>query len=674
MSLRCNCTALPDLTMRATHINQRDVGLFVLLLALATLLFGSLANAAIVSPDAITRWSTVTLRFAGPNTSEDDAENPFANYRLDVKFTHKASGSVFFIPGYYAADGNAAQTGATSGNVWITRFTPPRTGTWIYEASFLTGPNVAMPPTPTGTPTSFHGDSGKLLVSESTATAPDLRAKGRLQYVGQRYLRFANGDYKLKLGTNTPENFLGYNQFDGFQETPNSYDRHENDWSTGDPAWRDGAGKSIIGAINYLSAKGVNSIFSILVTVKGDSQGDVHPWITTATRERFDISKLEQWQIVFGHASKKGMTLNLAFLETENEAIFEDEAGVSKSTGFAPNRKLFYREMIARFSHNIGFAVTLGEENGWSEEDIHGGGNPWGVGNTDAQRRMFTTYLRSLDAYSSPIYVHTFPSLKEEIYAPMLGPASGGRMEGATLQMAVKETTHAETLEWISRSTKRGQPWVVTADEFGDGGVPVASSGALDMSFRAQFCWGNVLAGGGGVEVFSAYVDQGLDDFRVFESAWSEFSRPMALFETHNIPFYAMTNRDDLVTTARTHSNAWLYALAAPGDSYVIYESGNLEPQLDLSEYSGSFFVRWFNPRKEESTDLATGSLSTVKGGSKVGLGKPPSDVGKDWVVVVARSIPFSTRAAALVTASSRDLIPNSLTLGQSSSQYVRRR
>ncbi|MGA1238746.1 MAG: hypothetical protein ACO34E_18000, partial [Limisphaerales bacterium] len=44
----------------------------------------------------------------------------------------------------------------------------------------------------------------------------DLRGKGRLDYVGGRYLRFVgSGEYFLKAGADAPENLLAYADFDG---------------------------------------------------------------------------------------------------------------------------------------------------------------------------------------------------------------------------------------------------------------------------------------------------------------------------------------------------------------------------------------------------------------------------------------------------------------------------
>ena len=84
-------------------------------------------------------WHTVTLTFTGPNTSEYDTVNPFTDYRLDVEFSN--GNQKIIVPGYFAADGNAAETSARSGNKWRAHFCPPSPGTWNYNVAFLKGKN-----------------------------------------------------------------------------------------------------------------------------------------------------------------------------------------------------------------------------------------------------------------------------------------------------------------------------------------------------------------------------------------------------------------------------------------------------------------------------------------------------------------------------------------------------
>ncbi|MEM9986334.1 MAG: DUF5060 domain-containing protein, partial [Bacteroidota bacterium] len=85
------------------------------------------------------RWHKVTLTFNGPNSSETANPNPFADYAMDVTFTHAGSGKSYVVPGYFAACGNAGENSCNSGNKWRVHFAPDRPGTWNWSASFKTG-------------------------------------------------------------------------------------------------------------------------------------------------------------------------------------------------------------------------------------------------------------------------------------------------------------------------------------------------------------------------------------------------------------------------------------------------------------------------------------------------------------------------------------------------------
>ena len=100
------------------------------------------------------------------------------------------------------------------------------------------------------------------------------------------------------------------------------YQPHLNDWNEGDPTWgNDGTkGKEIIGALNYLSEKGMN-VFSFLTFNVGGDGKDVWPFISSAKSDwlRYDCSKLDQWEIVFEHADSLGLFLHFKTQETEND-------------------------------------------------------------------------------------------------------------------------------------------------------------------------------------------------------------------------------------------------------------------------------------------------------------------------------------------------------------------
>jgi Domain of unknown function (DUF5060) len=158
----------------------------------------SMPGGAVISGE-LRKWHKVTLQLTGPFASETDPDvNPFLDYRLDVTFTHQSTKSQFVVPGYFAADGNAAETSSDSGSKWHCHFAPDTVGIWNYTINFVQGKNVAV--NTGGTPTSFHGTSGSFDVATSNKSGRDNRGKGRLRYVGDHHLQFAEGEWFLKAG------------------------------------------------------------------------------------------------------------------------------------------------------------------------------------------------------------------------------------------------------------------------------------------------------------------------------------------------------------------------------------------------------------------------------------------------------------------------------------------
>jgi hypothetical protein len=163
-------------------------------------------------------WHRVTLDFEGPETSETANPNPFLDYRLDVTFTHSSTGETRIVPGFFAADGGAAETSASSGNIWRVRFSPPLEGEWRWRVSFRSGTDVAINARRDAGESwaPLDGRSGSFLIEPTDKQLPDFRARGHLEYVGERYLRFAgDGTRFLKGGVDSPETMLGYADFDG---------------------------------------------------------------------------------------------------------------------------------------------------------------------------------------------------------------------------------------------------------------------------------------------------------------------------------------------------------------------------------------------------------------------------------------------------------------------------
>ena len=144
------------------------------------------------------------------------------------------------VPGFFAADGNTAETSAKKGSIWQVRFMPNKIGEWTYEVSFKKGNEIAInDDKKAGKSVGFDGTSGSFIIKESKN-----RINGRLVYKNEHYLYYSESNKPfLKGGTDSPENFLGYYEFDN---TPPShkYEPHAKDWKEGNPTWQKGKGKT----------------------------------------------------------------------------------------------------------------------------------------------------------------------------------------------------------------------------------------------------------------------------------------------------------------------------------------------------------------------------------------------------------------------------------------------
>ena len=554
------------------------------------------------------KWKKITLSFKGDTFTESQEDNPFLNYRLNVVFKHK--NKTYKVPGFYAADGNAGETSAKSGNIWQVRFTPDEVGEWTYEVSFRNGKNVAVNDADdAGKPVAFDGLQGRFEISE-----PKAKAKGRLVYTGDRYLHYAEDNTPfLKGGTDSPENFLGYYEFD---QTPPShkYEPHAKDWKQGDPTWQNGKGKNIIGALNYLASKGMNSVYFLTMNVQGDGK-DVWPWTDENERYRFDCSKLDQWEIVFNHMDNLGLMLHIVTQETENELLMDiGELGVQ--------RKLYYRELIARFSHHLGVTWNLGEENGpvhWSPK-----------GQNDKDRKAMAKYIKKQDPYQSLVVLHTHavPKSQDLFLEPLLGYQF---LDGPSLQTHKPELVHNITKKWISESQKNGRNWVVNQDEIGpaDTGAKPDKDDPGHDGIRHQVLWANLMAGGAGVEWYFGYKfahnDLKCEDWRSRDILWDQTRYAIDFFQQY-LPFTEMQSADDLTDNKND------FVFAKNDNTYAIYQAEVKETRLNLFGSKNSFVVKWFNPRTGEA--LQNGTVRKIRGGGKVDIGFPPKK-DKDWVALI---------------------------------------
>jgi hypothetical protein len=608
----------PNKPLQPQHtLLMKTIQLLLLLLSLVLIT----ACAAPETELTVAKWQKVSLDFTGPETSETATVNPFTDYRLDVTFTH--ADRSFVVPGYYAADGDAAKTSAEAGNVWRVNFRPDAEGTWSWEATLRKGKDIVYSDDQTsGELLTITGGSGSIFVLPAVAGET-----GRLVRNHPRYLQWSESKaFFLKGGADSPENFLAYKDFDGTYRHSNEfrdgeskteglhhYTAHEGDWQTGDPSWGDGKGKGIIGAVSYLAGKGINSAYFLTMNINGDGK-DVWPYVAHDQPLRFDCSKLDQWEVLFDFMDDDlGMMLHFVVQETENETLLD-----GGDTG--PERQLYFRELVARFGHHRAVNWNLGEENG---------PNNWSKGaQTTAQQMEMATWFEANDPYRNYVSIHTHPSAKER--RKHLGPLVGANgLDGLSLQIDRPGFCHEATRYWLDTAAAAGAPLIVTIDEIGPWYRGLDPDGREDMnnqdSVRALVLWGNLMAGGGGVEWYfgarSPHNDLGMEDWRSRDRAWTWTSHALTFFQKH-VPFEAMEGNDALVNDGH-------YCLAQPGEAYLAYLPFGGETTLDLSGTDGSFKVRWFAAATGALTDGAA-----ADGGGAVTLTAPGAG---DYAVLVSR-------------------------------------
>jgi hypothetical protein len=614
------------------------------------------AAAGVSISGELRQWHKVTLTLDGPQADElSSAPNPFMDYRMTVTFAHESGTPTYRVPGYFAGDGDAGNSSASSGSKWRAHLAPDKTGRWTYRIAFVSGKGVALAAAPAGQAVAaFDGRTGTFQVAATDKKSPDFRARGRLQYAGRHYLQFAgSGDYFLKLGSDSPETLLAYADFDGTvarkpQVPLHTFAPHVQDWRTGDPTWKGDKGKGLIGAVNYLVSKGVNSISFLPYNAGGDGD-NVWPFVARDDKFHYDVSKLDQWQVVFDHAQQKGVYLHFKLQEQEiddnlrghaadrNEAVKSEPVVESLDGGdLGQERKLYVRELVARFGYVLALNWNIGEENTQSSE----------------QQLAMAMNIRDTDPYAGHhIVVHTFPNWQESVYPELLGSRSP--FTGASLQMAWN-AVHERTLRWIVASSRSKKPWVVANDEQGPAGLGVPPDSGYagfagkdaqgrDVGYtlhdiRKYTLWGNLMAGGAGVEYYFGYGlpdnDLVAENFRSRDRSWDYGRIAIDFFHSQKIPFWEMTNADELVGNEK-HDNS-RYCFAKPNEVYLVYLPSGGTATLDLSKAAGQFTVEWFDPRNGGA--LKRGSVATVKGGGAAALGMPPDSAGEDWLAVVRRS------------------------------------
>ena len=588
----------------------------VFVLATIFLLGAGASNAAAVNGE-LYKWHPVNIDFNGPYASErDDSPNPFLDYRLTVQL-RSPSGKITSLPGFFAGNGQ----GGGEGNIWRVRFAADEVGEWQYEATFRRGDDVAVSLDPfAGSDVGIDGANGGFSVGPAPSGAPRFLRHGRLDYVGEHYLKHRDGPFWIKSGTDSPENLLAYTGFDGTVDQGgvdanylHDYAAHRGDARDSDPYFvnsETGAdSRGITGALNYLGQQGVNSVYFLPMNLGGDGQ-DTFPFISGSndrfSKTHYDISKLHQWNLVFSHAQRQGIALHFVLSETETENEQWLDGG-----SFGVERRLFFRELIARYAYLLGGKWNLGEEVDYPLVEL----------------QKHADYIQAIDWSRKPIAAHTHINQFFR-YGEIVGDP---RFSASSIQYDPQFASDFVE-QWRNNSRSAGHPWVLDMDENTNG---LTNDSAEDRRREVLY---DVYFSGGNIEWFfgSHPLPVGGDatagDFRFRENMWRSM-RIARQFMENELPFWRMQPADELVVNeSERFGGAEVFAVR--GEVYAIYlPEANGNAQLNL-EGGGRFIQRWFNPE----TGGYEGSERALQAGSLQPLGAPPSRGGRDWVVLVRAS------------------------------------
>jgi len=561
------------------------------------------------------KWHTIALGLAGPPASEMgntvpgayQAPSTFADYRLDCTFTH-GDGTTYVVPGFYAGNGRVANDRTIGGNFWQCNFVPDRSGEWSYSTVYKQGTNVAQ--NGGGNPGGFFdGRTGTFTVADvdaETLSDRDFRAKGRLSVANNGHWQFTEGgDSLLKIGPDSPQNVMAYADFDfatqDGMEQPylKSFVTHEDDYVDGQTTWAQGKGTGLIGAINYLSAQGMNVMSLMTLNLDGDD-GSIFPFVhaNPIGEEnnflQYDISKLAQWDVVMSHAEKMGVALHIKLGGDASEESVDGSA-------LNENMKLYLREMVARYGHHLAIVWDLGE-------DIS-------VGYAAAR----SAEIKRLDPYQNPVAVST---------------------TSATVQQALANIPHIDSVTLRSTETITSVNSHVAAYSAVDGlvvqsvevgtGVDTDGGDPDHDTVRQESLWGALMAGSAGVQFYfgTSFLesDLTLQDFRSRANLWEQAGYALEFFNM--IPFQDMTPQNDLVS-----EGSYCLADAAKQTIAIYKKKGASMPSVDLSGTSGTFEVLFYSPT--EGGDPISGG--SIEGGSLQPIPSTPEayDDDGDWAILV---------------------------------------
>ncbi len=626
-------------------------------------------------------WQPPTFTFIGPTSSQtSNTPNPFLQYRLNVSFTGPTN-KTLVVPGYYAGS-----------DKWEVVFTPNEEGVWSSVVSFRQGTNISVSLDPNaGTPIAGNGDVNMFNVFARDPNASGFFGKGKLYngpYIftstnpselsgnigSDDVLKTTNSPYVITsdvtvMGdarlTADPGVVVAFKEGVSIKAVGNGAIVFSNSTvlrpatvdesnisgtvvsffpdfyyrTLGDgKAWIKGGTDSpecflavnfsphggVYGALSYLSGHHVNSIYVLLMNVGGDGN-NVWPWISSTDIWHYDVTKLKTWQSIFAYANSHEILLHLIL----NEGELANKEVLGK-TGLTVQRKLYYREMVARFGYLNAVQWNLSEE-----YDHHCGGCKLDVNDV----RSWADYIDALDPYDHSITIHNWGTEEQALIEPGVvdgwSPFWGEERWGTVSyqyrwERGINPSYNTKVITLRNYADTAGHKLPIGLDE-ADSFEPFEASVCTKPSWnwscgytaaRRELIW-PIYLGGGNLETYLGgqpnQIGSPTDpyDFSVWETVWDQMWYARKFIES--FPFWTMTPNNSLLT------NATGYVLTNH-DVYAIYLPNGGNGSINLSGTVKNFTLRWYNPR----TGQYQGASKVIQGNGIRSLGNTPDS--NDWV------------------------------------------
>jgi hypothetical protein len=238
--------------------------------------------------------------------------------------------------------------------------------------------------------------------------------------------------------------------------------------------------------------------------------------------------------------------------------------------------------------------------------------------------------LKALDPYDHPVVSHSFHQLEKQ--HPQFEPLLGFKdYDGACYQLHMEH--HTEVIAWREKSAQAGRKWLVSEDE----SWPIDEH---QIDRAESYAWAVMTAGGEGMNLYVGYKDPsyndiGIEKFSRMKETLDYVISPARLLALPQINPHLpqMAAADGLVGNQGKNDPPFCFAKA--GSVYIVYHKNGNDIRLDLSQQSGTFAVKWWNPRKSDGGGLQDGSVTKISGGDVCSLGNPPSDPGSSWAALV---------------------------------------